>query len=470
MPRDNFPLLAFDTRNFAVTEGASLRPGAIQKHACNPLFGEDFFADPPRRWEARCDNVYPSVFYDADESLFKCWYKAFIIDQASNTTELAKRAKTPYYGGKREEGLLYAVSEDGIHWEKPALGIIDFEGSRDNNLVMRRATHGLHAGGVFKDARDPDPARRYKFFHQNAGAGKMAACFSVDGLTWSQPVLWRENDAVGDTHNNALWASRLGKYIGITRGWRDGLRVVLRSESDDFLAWSAPREIMRGVDAHDQIYSMPIAAYAGLYIGLPAIFHKGRQSASDWDTVDTELAWSGDSRAWRRICPGQPLIPRGHGAYPDGEHDCGCVYAAAPFVHADRIMIYYGGSNGRHNDWREGSLNLATLAIDRWAGLAAETGRRATIVTSDLRLTADTLRINADVAAGGGIRAGIIDGGGSTLPGFGAEDCAPISHGGSGRQLRWKKPLSAIAGNSLRLALELNDAALYAIYGAAPVR
>ena len=30
----------------------------------------------------------------------------------------------------------YAESEDGIHWEKPKLGIIDVGGSKQNNVVF----------------------------------------------------------------------------------------------------------------------------------------------------------------------------------------------------------------------------------------------------------------------------------------------------------------------------------------------
>ena len=164
------PLLALDARNFAHVENAELQLGTVEKSVHNPLFREDFFADPPKRWEARFDNVYPSVIYDEAEGVFKCWYKSFIVDEASVETPLAGRPRTRYTGGKREEGLLYAISNDGVHWEKPALGLIEFEGSRANNIVMRRATHGIHAGGVLKDPRDPDPARRYKFIHRNPRA------------------------------------------------------------------------------------------------------------------------------------------------------------------------------------------------------------------------------------------------------------------------------------------------------------
>ncbi len=470
--RDLAPLLTLDARNFVHAENAVLQLGQAKKCASNPLFREDFFADPPKRWEARLDNVYPSVIYDEGEGLFKCWYKSFIVDEASVETPLAQRPQTRYTGGKREEGLLYATSNDGVHWQKPNLGLIEFGRSRANNIVMRRATHGIHAGGVLKDPRDPDPARRYKFIHRNPRAGRMATCFSADGLRWSQPALWTRHDAVGDTHNNAIWSPELGRYVGITRGWSGGpyrgFRTVLRSESEDFLHWAEPVEIMRGADAHDQIYSMPIVQYAGLTIGLPAIFHKGDEKAADWDRVDTELAWSADSVNWRRICPGQALIPRGEGSYPDGAYDCGCIYAAAPIARGERVLIYYGGSNGLHNNWRESSLNLATLDLDRFAGFAPRDHRqRALVRTAPLRLEAEFITVNAEIAAGGGIRAALLDGAGSGLPGYSLEDSLPLKKSGISCGLRWKNPPQACQpGQTLQLLFVLDNARLYAIKGA----
>ena len=459
--------LFLDPRIVATTDKAKLELGAITKHPDNPLFVEEYFADPPKRWEARLDNVYPSVIYDDEERLFKCWYKSFIVDAPSNNTPLAQRPRVAYAQGAREEGLLYARSTDGIQWEKPALGIIDFEGSCANNLVMRRATHGLHAGGLLKDPRDPDPARRYKFIHRNARARRMASCFSADGLHWSPPLLWPEHDAAGDCHNNAIWSPERERYICVTRGWADGIRTVLRSESEDFVHWSAPVEIIRGRDAQDQIYSMPICRYGDLYIGLPSVFHKGDESAPDWDRVDTELAISADSLSWRRICPGQSLIPRGDGGYPYGEYDCGCIYAAAPFVHDGVVFIYYGGSNGLHNNWREGSLNLATLEIDRWAGYAsADENEPAHLETRPLLLADDSLSVNAEVEPGGAIRCMLLDAGGNPLEGFGLDDCLPVTKGGAKRELRWRgRPVSALRGKSARLVFEIHNAKLYALSG-----
>ena len=464
--------LLVDPRRVSSSHNARLVLGQVQKHPANPLFVEEGCAQPPKAWEARLDNVYPSVVYDEQAGLYKCWYKSFIVDEASNTTALADRPRRAYFGGKREESLLYATSTDGIHWGKPSLGLIDFEGSSANNIVMRRESHGLHAGGVLVDARDSDPARRYKFIHLNARARRMATCFSADGLNWSQPQLWREHDAVGDTHNNAIWSPGLERYICITRGWSDGaysgLRTVLRSESPDFIHWSKPQEIMRGSGAHDQIYSMPIAPYGDLYLGLPAIFHKGDETAPDWDCVDTELAVSADSHNWTRLCPSQPLIPRGDGSYPAGEYDCGCVYAAAPIIRGDQILLYYGGSNGLHNGFREGSLNLATLPIDRFAGYAPDRVQdKARLELAPLSLTGDGLSVNAEMEPGGYIRCALLDEHGNVLPGYGFDAFTPIEQGGLRCGVNWRgKNLSQLAGIRVRLVFEFAGATLYAINAA----
>ncbi len=465
-------LLLLDPRNVDRTENASLALGRVKKHPANPLFVEEGWAAKPKAWEARLDNVYPSVIRDAEAGIFKCWYKSFIHDEASEATPPRQRPSLAYFGRKREEGLLYATSEDGIHWHKPELGLIEYAGSRRNNIVMRRATHGLHAGGVLKDEHDADPARRYKFIHRNIRERRMASCFSADGIRWSQPLPWSAHDAVGDTHNNAIYLPELGRYVCVTRGWSGGEfrgeRTVLRSESQDFLHWSAPAEILRGNGAHDQIYSMPIAQSGGLFIGLPACFHKGDPEAPNWDTVDTELAISADSLNWRRVCPGEALIPRGAGSYPDGDYDCGCVYAAAPLPLGEQIWLYYGGSNGLHNGWREGSFNLAALPRDRWAGYRARDKRSKAIVrTALLTSQGQELRLNLEVAKGGSIRAALLDAAGCELAGRGFAECEPVGHSGLDIALRWRGSDSNRLPNApFRLILELERATVYAINGA----
>ena len=129
--------LVLDDRIIDEVDAAKLTLGKITKHHQNPLFGEDM------PWEPRFDNVYANVIYDAEDRLYKCWYNPFIVDNRVTHTPPEKRHPDwcNYMDIKpntREMGLCYAFSTEGIHWEKPELGLVEYEGNKQNNILMRR--------------------------------------------------------------------------------------------------------------------------------------------------------------------------------------------------------------------------------------------------------------------------------------------------------------------------------------------
>ena len=58
-------------------------------------------------------------------------------------------------------GVCYAVSEDGLNWTKPELGLIDFQGNKAKNLILR----GAHSVGIYDDPHDSAGDRRFKIFY-----------------------------------------------------------------------------------------------------------------------------------------------------------------------------------------------------------------------------------------------------------------------------------------------------------------
>jgi len=382
--------LLLDSRLIDRLGNARLALGTIKKHPANPLFRED------KPWEPRFDNLYANVLYDEQDRLYKCWYSPFIRDSLVSRTPREQRQDVRYHDDQREMGVCYAVSRDGLKWEKPELGLVEFEGSKANNLVARK-THGA---GVFQDPHEANQDRRYKMFYRKA------VRFSPDGLRWSDTVPCREIDAPGDTHNNAFWAPELNKYVGMTR-LRDGQRTVGRTESTDFVKWTKATEVLRG-DPLRQTYAMPVFRYADIYLGLVMILRGGGE-----DRVHCELAWSPDTARWERIEPGKPLIPT---SQTQGEYDWGCVYAAAvPIVRQGEIRLYYGASNGPHSGWRDGFFCLATLRPDGFAGYEpADAARPATIVTRPVLWPGKPLCVTAD-AAGGSVRVALLDAENRTL-------------------------------------------------------
>lgn len=395
---DRFLLL--DSRIVETTRNARLAVGTVDKHKDNPLFGED------KPWELRFDNLYGNVIYDEDAKLYKCWYSPFIVDNSAKGMSLEQRKERRYRPPReREMAICYATSKDGIAWEKPDLGLVEYEGSKATNIVWRggqgkgRHWAGPHGTGIFKDLGELNPERRYKALLKMQ---ILSVAFSSDGIHWGPAIARPKADSAGDTHNNAFWAPTLGKYVGITRAWGDMGRQVARIESKDFADWSPARVVMEGLDKNHQTYAMPTFFYGGVYLGLLAIHEQSS------DRVWTELAWSPDTKEWHRIDPGTPLIPC---AEEKLEYDYGCVYACAyPIFMQDEIRLYYGGSDWLHTSWRNGFLCLATLRPDGFAGYEQVAKDKPAIVTTSLMpYDGQGIRISADVAAGGAIKVSVLD-------------------------------------------------------------
>ena len=376
------------------TQNAELTLGAVRKHSANPLFGED------KPWEMRFDNLYANVIYDDEEQLYKCWYSPFIVDNSSKGMSAQQWKEVRYRAPRnRKMAICHATSRDGLTWVKPDLGLVEYDGSKANNILWRGGGDtwalqaGPHGAGILKDLRDPDPARRYKAFLKSE---ILSVAFSADGIHWAPPIACPEANSAGDTHNNAFWAPTLGKYVGITRQWSKPFgRQVAWTSSADFLNWEKTRIVLEGVDEKHQTYAMPVFFHGGVYLGLVAIHDQ------DTDRVWAELTWGPDTKSWHRVLSGTPFIPNGD----EDEYDWGCVYpAACPVFLEDEIRLYYGGSDGLHTSWRNGFFCLATLRPDGFAGYRArDAAGPATVTTAPVFDGKAPLRVSADIANGGNL-------------------------------------------------------------------
>lgn len=396
--------LLLDNRVTEQVENAKLTVGVARKHPSNPLFVED------KPWEQRFDNYYGNVIYDEEDGLYKCWYSPFIIDNSAKRMSLKEREKDYDVPDKREMAICYATSKDGIHWEKPNLELVDFEGNKNNNIIWRgKGQDGNdwaepHGAGIFKDRYEKNHNRRYKAFFKGE---KLSIGFSGDGLLWDeyQPC---EGDVTvaGDTHNNAFWAPTLNKYVGITRTWGEMGREVARVESDDFIHWTKEEVVLQGLDKNLQPYAMPVFYYGGVYLGLIAVHNQ------ETDKVHTELTWSPNTKKWYRISSGTPLIPCSDKKL---DYDYGCVFACAcPIFKGTEIQLYYGGSDWLHSGWRNGSLCLATLRADGFAGYVAKSSS-AKIVTTEISYSGEKVFLNADINKRGYLKVMVLDNDGNPI-------------------------------------------------------
>src|SRR5262249_50021155 len=122
----------------------------------------------------------------------------------------------------------YAESTDGIHWVKPNLGIVDFHGSKANNIVAGERNQ-CHNPSVILRPLPPGDRERYALFCFGADYSKVRAAFSPDGLHWNfapetaKNGLFESSDVVNffyDPYKQryaATWkgATRRGRSVGI---------------------------------------------------------------------------------------------------------------------------------------------------------------------------------------------------------------------------------------------------------------
>ncbi len=84
-------------------------------------------------WEGNT-SAYYTLFQDGE--LYRMYYRGAHSDLTSRENA-------------HPEYVCYAQSRDGIHWEKPKLGLVEFKGSKENNIL--RTGPGSHNFTPFKD-------------------------------------------------------------------------------------------------------------------------------------------------------------------------------------------------------------------------------------------------------------------------------------------------------------------------------
>jgi len=382
--------------------------------------------------------------------------------------------------------LAYATSTDGLHWEKPALGIVEYNGSRENNLLE------VEGGGtVFVDPVAP-PEQRYKYVADIWKQG-MFAWTSPDGLHWTRSGGSRL-PLDPDTQNMALYDRRLGKYVVYLRGWNP-LRVVVRGEMDDILQpwpytpaaepyyiWgrdelptiSTELETVFGADAQDppstDFYNSAVVQYRDdVYLMFPSAYrHFPEPPVGKYGNdglLDIQLAVSRDGRAWTRPSR-QPYVRLGR----PGEPDAGMMYMIVGMIErGDEVWQYYFGYDYTHGEYRPaeqphtGALMRVVQRRDGFVSLdAAYEGGE--FVTKPLVMDGERLVLNVDCSAVGTVRVAILDEGGAELPGFGLEQCELVEGNAIAHTVRWEggMDLSALRGKPLRLRFVMRACKLYA--------
>ena len=455
-----------------------------EKVESNPVLG------PERPWEGNAVRLTHVVFDDSDQ-LFKMWYMGQQYGAEQGDGEVIVRGE---YGDPPPVPCL-ATSEDGVSWERPNLGLVEFRGSRDNNILP--PTHMLPGEGagvttyMFKDTHDEDPSRRYKGFVRTSEKPgmKFDLYYSPDAFQWTpyegnpvidyagRPGRWGPTTFMGWDPVRQVYAVHMENCLH--RHSPLGKRLIGRAESPDLINWTEAETILLP-DEQDtpdtEFYAMPTIHYEGMYVGLLWIFRTTNT------THHPEVVFSRDGIHYNRQYR-QPFIPRG----ARWDFDCTSIYARTPVVHGDGILFYYMATNYRSpetllalGDKATLAVGLATLPLDGFVSLdgakgppskwdARDVAPYSEMVTRSFSFAGSRLHLNVTAALQqwgaerADLRVELLEPNHDRIEGFTFDDADVITESGQSQVVSWRgsSDLGRFAGRAVKLRFYFKNCKLY---------
>lgn len=389
--------------------------------------------------------------------------------------------------------VAYAESADGVNWLKPNLGIVEYEGSKDNNLVSLSSLEGA----VYRDDR-ASPEERYSYItHLLENEGGMVRFHSPDGLRWKrdeEPLMKFGADSQAVT----FWDERAGKYALYLRGWeqradtylyRTVVRVDLPSLTSPVVVlptdssrrlWGKEKPAVIDTEFHkvlatdeadppnSDVYTISAQPYPldpRWYIGFPSFFQ--RIDARKKGRLDVQFVGSRDGFHWHRYDRASYASPGMVGSGSEGMVFMGPNVV----VRGDELWQYGTGFYSIHGDSEsrkhktDGIIMRYVQRVDGFVSLDFEAeGGRA--VTAPVKVDGNQLVLNVETAVLGHLKAGLLDSEGKPLDGLGPDDCEILRINSTHAVVKWKggRSLASLQGREVRLTFTGSRAKLYSFY------
>ncbi|HEX8524249.1 MAG TPA: hypothetical protein VF669_18485 [Tepidisphaeraceae bacterium] len=399
-----------------------------------------------------------------------------------------------------ESYFCYFESEDGRNWRRPPCGILEFNGSKDNNLLAREG------GTVFVDPSAPQTAR-YKWVASAQYTPEEAAQYrakrtcgidyksnrpdanhvagikgatSPDGLRWNiieMPLALIHSD----TQIVAYFDEGLKKYVLYTRDWAVDRRAPAHAADVDPSRWIlVGRRSIGRVESEDfrelgpatLLLEPPVALgpaqvlYTNCRTTIPGAPDTHLMFPAVWDQstdrTHLRLATSGNGIAWNWLSPSDdPMLETA----PTGAWDGGCLFALPNLVELPdgAFALPYTGYDVPHKYPRKRARRATGYALwpkGRLAGICAdEAGSFATVAVLP---AGEKLLVNAVIEEGGSLTIEVADLTGKIIDGYSFADFAPLSADCYKTPARWKARES-LPPQAVLFRFQLKRATLYSL-------
>ena len=434
-------------------------------------------------WEG-AGSGYHTVIKDGD--LYRLYHRGSALGVVNGRLKIGKQV------------YCYAESKDGIEWMKPKLGLFEYNGSKDNNIILTGL--GVHNFAPFLDTNpNCKPEARFKALAGTAKEGGLFAFQSADGIHWKlmrkEPVV---TEGAFDSQNLAFWDRAAGKYRayfrtftkGITTGkvWKPaGYRAIRTASSKDFLAWGDEHDLTYEDSPDDEhLYTNQVGPYyraPHILIGIPTRYvergwsdsmralpqldHREMRSKAHlrYGTALTEALVMASRNGvhferWNEAFL-RPGIQRPE-TWQYGQHYVAwhAVETKSTLPGAPNEISLYSSEGGWTGD--DNILRRYTLRLDGFVSVRAGF-KGGELITRPITFEGKQLTLNFATSAAGSLRVAVESVDGKPIKGYTLTDC-PVHFGDTvNRAVTWKNgvDVSQLAGKPVRLRFELKDADLY---------
>lgn len=414
-----------------------------------------------RPWEG-VHSGYATVI--KDETLYRLYYRGLPISGKDGTDD---------------EVTCYAESRDGIHWQKPNLGLFEVHGTRDNNVILHGSAPCSHNFSPLLDTRPGVPTdERFKALAGIETSG-LIAFGSADGIRWrklrEQPVLTK---GAFDSQNVAFWSAAENAYVCYFRTWSkggyEGFRTVSRATSTNFLDWSEPVPMSFGDTPLEHLYTSQTHPYfraPHIYIATPMRFVPNRQVLTD-----SQAAALGVSQGYHSDCAEAVFMTSRGGNRFDRTFMEGWIrpgndlgnWASRAGMTALGVVPTGPGEMSIYKQahYAQPTIHLLryTLRTDGFVSVNAPYAG-GEMTTKPFRFTGRELTLSFATSAAGSIRVEVLDADGQALAGYRRSDATELVGDDVERVVTWKPgaDLTKLAGQAVRLRFVMKDADVYSL-------
>ena len=388
------------------------------------------------------------------------------------------------------ERVCLAKSRDGYHWEKPELSLIEYNGTRANNLVdMLGGEYHIKACVVFYEPDDPDPTKRFKAIVETTKySDQFTIVFSADGLTWReterQPNLPSCEMSGGTRFNGCYYLSgHGGRHFG-------SLRQLVLFASYDFEHWIEasclgfrrenipPPPVGYGDHQGEQVHlGTALWNRGNVIVGFYGQWHGPDNNDRRHVEMDLGLVVSNDALHYREPIPDFRIVEAGeddfeHLPTPFNFKHAGLVQGQGFENVGDETLFWYA-------PWPEQLSNGVRLA--RWqrdrlgyfqaSDLKMKEGQMRHVISAPIDLEGQAARVALNVdglSEHAQVSVEILDEQFRSVAGYAADACAPLQSGLE-QIVTWKGRETVATDGSIRVRINFagirpEDPQVYATY------